>query len=149
MTDEQMVVLASTARAFREACECYVANGPHRYVAGFPRDCCNHVSFLLARYLREQGLGSSRYYFGNRKQQADPPGIETHGWLQFGDVIVDITADQLRGENRPVIVTRDDSLHSQYHWEGDFAYDEYMQLDKDQASHDEMYSGISAHLRSD
>jgi len=73
----------------------------------FPLGACGDASLLLARYLHEAGMGDWEYVNGWKDGRA-------HAWLQQGDLIVDITADQFVESKRPVIVTENNEWHGQF-----------------------------------
>ncbi|SDF61959.1 hypothetical protein [Chitinophaga filiformis] len=56
----------------------------------FPVVACDDASRILSYVLREKELGDWDVIFGEQKIP-----YETHVWLQRGEVIIDITADQL------------------------------------------------------
>lgn len=78
----------------------------------FPKDCCEFSSYLLAEYLMEEC----------DVQQVDKVRGELvrrpynyHVWLVISGFLVDITADQFRTTNMPVIVTDDrNGWHKRY-----------------------------------
>ncbi|HBC3375523.1 TPA: hypothetical protein KDX49_004807 [Vibrio parahaemolyticus] len=91
------------ATRFRDAIEkCHktLGNG----FDDFPSYACGVTSTFLGTYLKEKGLGIFDSYV------ADVPG-GNHAWLQKGDLIVDITADQFDHIKDPVIV----SINSPWH----------------------------------
>jgi hypothetical protein len=73
----------------------------------FPQGSCGDAALLLGRYLRETGFGNPVYISGKRAEYS-------HGWLQLGNVIIDITADQFFDISESVIVTTDDTWHRQF-----------------------------------
>ena len=78
------IVVAATA--FRRALEkCYVSIGGE--FMEFPSYACGPTSELLGVYLKDKGLGNFEYYY------AEVSG-GNHAWLQKGNIVVDITADQ-------------------------------------------------------
>jgi len=67
----------------------------------------------------------------------------SHGWLQLGDLIIDITADQFGSEILPVIVDFEDSLYLQFSPYKFHEYDSYMKFNKSyKSAHNQMYSSI-------
>ena len=58
----------------------------------FPSECCHHAAELLRHYLLENGHDGFEVISGN---QPDKEYCH-HQWLQKGDLVVDITADQFR-----------------------------------------------------
>lgn len=64
----------------------------------FPLDCCKACSFMFGEYLSlTEGAEELRYVWGRR-------GTETHGWLEYGNLIVDFTPDQFPDQDEQVIV---------------------------------------------
>jgi hypothetical protein len=54
----------------------------------FPSGACGDTCEVLAEILKELGYGNSQYVTGLRENG------NSHAWLQFDSIIVDITADQ-------------------------------------------------------
>jgi len=75
--------------------------------SNFPRGSCGEASLFLAKYLEENNCGCFNYILGDREGRS-------HAWLEQGDVIVDITADQFDDNDQPVIVTVNHNWHSQF-----------------------------------
>ena len=70
----------------------------------FPLDSCKATSHILGYVfvrLEEANPAGLQYVWGQR-------GLETHGWLQSGEFIIDLTADQFDDENRSVVVVQRD-----------------------------------------
>lgn len=172
--------LINVSIKFRIAVESYVNNKPYKHLSKFPKGCCKTTSFLLARYLFENGFNKPQYVWGEIPQdkflqESKIPCIRlmsidkelsrrhfktisstskrneytnnslrgTHGWLQLGGVIIDITADQFGAENPSVIVTSNNSFYLQFRPYRFFEYDSYMQFNKSyKLEHDEMYNSI-------
>jgi len=82
----------------------------------FPRGACGDATLLLAKYLEEHGFGSFNYMLGSRNGHS-------HAWLQQGDLIVDITADQFPDVADPVIVTRQSDWHNKFQGEAQHVAD--------------------------
>ncbi|MBB3267709.1 hypothetical protein FHW79_005374 [Azospirillum sp. OGB3] len=79
---------------------------PQDACSNFPTGCCGTVSEVLAEALRRD-LGVAAAYVCGRRY--DDNGTSTHAWIEAGDIIIDVTADQF---GQPaVIVTRDRSWH--------------------------------------
>jgi hypothetical protein len=72
----------------------------------FPRGSCGDASELLGQYLRDSGLGTWNYRFG-----FEPESMNSHEWVEQGQVLADITADQFTDVSDRVIVTTDRSWH--------------------------------------
>lgn len=75
----------------------------------FPRGACGVACDLLAEYLWRHDHGPWRYRWGVAKA---PRG--SHAWLEQGDVIVDITADQFEEITAPVLITTNPAWHLQF-----------------------------------
>jgi hypothetical protein len=76
-------------------------------MAGFPVACCGTVSEVLSVILKQR-YKRVVYICGEQKKSSG--GGRSHAWVQVGDIVVDITADQFDGMS-PVTVTRDSSWH--------------------------------------
>lgn len=74
----------------------------------FPHGWCDDTSRVLAILLREQGEVGFERVCGTRRGSE----TATHVWLQRGELVVDITADQFDDEvSAPVIVSADARWH--------------------------------------
>lgn len=79
-----------------------------QWLSRFPKESCDITCKLLGLYFYDHGFRDFAIMRGNRPDEDDGK----HQWLQFGDTIVDITADQFDGEDQlPVIVTIDSPWH--------------------------------------
>ncbi|MGO7542217.1 hypothetical protein ACC680_26955 [Rhizobium ruizarguesonis] len=88
---------------------------------GFPDGACEDASLLLARFLGENGFGEFRHMAGKR-------GDRSHVWLQQGNVILDITADQFSDfPHGPVYVGTDGDWYEAFagHDSGPADYSKY------------------------
>ena len=75
----------------------------------FPTDHCKATSFAFASYLMTEldfPKSNISYVWGKR-------GLETHGWLQCGDLFVDLTADQFSDNHNPVFIIS--AISSEWH----------------------------------
>lgn len=100
-------------------------------VQSFPRGSCGDVSILLAAYLADHGAGDFDYVCAERGVHVEDGSEDdwtTHAWVQRGDLIVDITADQFAEMVEvPVIVSTDSAWHRGFsvrerHPQADFRY---------------------------
>jgi len=82
-------------------------------LADFPSESCADASFLLGTYLKDNGINGFILIKGKRGESIS---IETHYWLEHGDMIVDITADQFDEINERVVITETNSK-----WYGTFS----------------------------
>lgn len=78
---------------------------------------------MLGHYLKAQGFGTFYYVLGKREEHS-------HAWLQQGEIIIDITADQFPEVDHAVIVTATPTWHggfaSEVLHEADFIiFDQY------------------------
>jgi len=78
-------------------------------VAGFPKDVCGAVCFLLGHYLRANGFPGAEYVNGIRHVDG-----RSHAWIETDGIIVDITGDQFAEVADEVIVTSDNTWHRQF-----------------------------------
>ena len=78
------------------------------------------------------------------------PEDRSHGWLQFGNLFVDITADQFQSENRSVIVTLDPTFYKQFEPHFHFEYDSYMRFnDHYKIEPDSIYESIKGLIKNE
>lgn len=76
------------------------------FLLRFPYGCCGDASNLLAKYLRDNNI-ESEYVWGMR-------GEQSHAWLESGELIIDITADQFPEIKEKILVTTDKSWHREF-----------------------------------
>jgi hypothetical protein len=78
--------------------------------SNFPHACCDDASLLLAAYLSDNGYSGSTRVHGTNGGASEE--LESHVWLTYSDLIIDITADQFTkyGIN-PVVA----SVKSEFH----------------------------------
>lgn len=76
----------------------------------FPLGACADSSLLLGTYLAEQGFGAFHYMLGSYGDEFRG-NFSSHAWLQQGELIVDVTADQFPDITAPVIVTHNSHWH--------------------------------------
>lgn len=98
--------LQEYAAAFRARLDTGRDQLPQEICSHFPAGCCGSVSEVLAKALRRDLGVAAAYVCGSRH---DDKGTSTHGWVEAGDIIVDVTADQFG--QPPVMVTRDRAWH--------------------------------------
>lgn len=101
----------------------------------FPRGSCGDASILLGRYLREIGLGYADYVSGSRDGY-------THGWLEIGPIIIDITADQFGDAPSGIIVSVDAAFHDTFRPVKKAPYDAEECIPEYAAQLDEAYATI-------
>ena len=111
--------LFSLSKTFRSGIELALHTGcfeNDRSFSHFPLGCCGDTADLLGQYLLERDIQTKRicgmYGYGDERNP------QTHAWLQYESVIIDITGDQFynRSEfyfyNLPVYVGSMDQMHS-------------------------------------
>ena len=77
----------------------------------FPRGACGDACLLLGTYLEDQcGFDAFDYVSGERGSHTQDTWT-SHAWLQRGELIVDITADQFPDAPAPVIVAEPSLWH--------------------------------------
>jgi len=111
MTSPTFDTVRTAATVFRQA---LVRMDRDEFVslANFPVGACGDAAPLLGHYLLDQGFGTWTYVNGERPQGNH--GFESHAWIEQEGLIVDITADQFADISDAVIVTTDQSWHSQF-----------------------------------
>ena len=92
------------------------------FLLRYPRGCCGDASNLLAKFLRDNDI-ECEYVWGMMGQQS-------HAWLECGDLIIDITADQFTEIKEKILITTDKSWHKKFEGQtrsdGDFEkFDSY------------------------
>lgn len=92
---------------FRKAIETCNKNKLSVAFLAFPRGSCGDSSLLLARFLKEEGLGEFDYICGSRDS-------ETHAWLKQGDTIIDITSDQFSDGLGRIYIGSKNAFHSSF-----------------------------------
>lgn len=112
-------IIFELANKFRNAIEIARDKGCFRHDISFhkfPLGCCGDASDLLAQYLTKHGIDTlnvcGNYYYD------DPNiGAQSHAWLEYKDIIIDITGDQFKhypeflNYNIPVYVGERDKMH--------------------------------------
>lgn len=92
------------ATLFRRAIEATPKSELPNTFAEFPRGACGDATLLLAKFLEEHDCGAFNYVLGERCEHS-------HAWLQQGELVVDITADQFEDVPGPVIVEHGSAWH--------------------------------------
>jgi hypothetical protein len=95
----------------------------------FPRGACGDCCLILGTYFEEEcGFPPFHYVSAERGSKSDNTW-SSHAWLECGDLIVDITADQFPDAPSGVIVSRSSAWHDGFevdhrsksnlkHWSG-------------------------------
>ena len=129
-----LVLLRIAAKRFRDAIECCDRSELSLGLRFFPRGSCGDVTPLLGAYLHDEGLGKFQYIHGKRGQvepNCDRLRWTSHAWLQTGNIIVDITADQFDEVDEPIIVTDSPDWHNQFRREIKHQFAHYKAYDSE------------------
>lgn len=108
-TPEEVFAVAVAVRNALEASS--VEERPSSW-SGFPRGACGDTSLVLGAFLADVGFREFEYVYGVIDREDG--SISTHGWLQWKNLIVDITADQFADVNEAVIVEDESAWHRRY-----------------------------------
>jgi len=104
MTDEDRI--RELAVRFREAIlKCDRTELPLS-LADFPIESCSDASMLLGTYFKDNGIDGFILIKGKRGEGSS---LETHYWLEHGDLIIDITADQFEDINEGIVISENNS----------------------------------------
>lgn len=77
----------------------------------FPAGCCEFTSFLLAKFLIEKmDISSLKIISGENRFKKS----QRHIWLKFGEVDIDITANQFSSTDRTVFVEANSKWHKRF-----------------------------------
>ena len=99
--------LLKLASVFRKAIEaCKKTSLPETFL-NFPKGACGDATLLLGRFLIEHNYEPFMYMLGER-------GTSSHAWLQRGELIIDITADQFDDCNCAIVVSEQSEWHLQF-----------------------------------
>lgn len=89
----------------------------------FPRGACGDTSLLFGAYLVDHSITGFKWMSGCRGDVRDNTWT-SHAWLQRGNLVVDLTADQFADAPAGVIVMCPSPWHAQFNGEergsGDF-----------------------------
>lgn len=79
----------------------------------FPNAACCDATWLLGTYLNDRGLNGFAHIVGERGNFSDNTR-QLHAWLQYKQLVVDITADQFSDVSEEVIVEIESQWHQQF-----------------------------------
>lgn len=82
----------------------------------FPAGACGDVSLILGHFLLENGFQGFDYVLGELLHDTSEVQLQSHAWLQFDSIVVDITADQFNDVDEKVIVRYNSKWHER--WNG-------------------------------
>ena len=77
----------------------------------FPRGACGDATLLLGALLADSGEHGFGYISAYRGKQSDRTWT-SHAWLQKGNCVIDVTADQFADAPTPVIVASPSNWHA-------------------------------------
>lgn len=89
---------------FRKAIERFDQSTLPITFMNFPKGSCGDAVLLLGTYLIENGYGQFNYALGSRGDAREGT-LQSHVWLERGQLVIDITADQFPEIDESVIVT--------------------------------------------
>lgn len=113
MTDIDTQLIELNVCKFRRALENCPKNLLPISFERFPIGSCGDATLLLGKYLQKKGFGDFDYILGESGTHSDDTW-HSHAWLQKGELIIDITADQFADFEQPVIVTINSPWHKKY-----------------------------------
>lgn len=109
-------------KAIDKAFECGELDN-HITLRSFPKGCCGLVSDMLAEYLLENNI-RTKYILGNWYGETSFD-TQSHAWLSFDNLIIDITGDQFK--NNPTFLNYNQSI---YVGRGNEFYDLFLEQDR-------------------
>lgn len=116
VTEDPIIEIAALAGAFRAALESADRSRLPVTLQAFPQGACGDAALLLAKFLEQHGHGGFDYMLGWRDGWS-------HAWLQRGQLVVDITADQFDEVGEPVIVCDGSPWHAAFDGEAEHVAD--------------------------
>jgi len=100
------------AERFREAIKKCDKTELPLSLSDYPTGSCADASMLLGTYFKDNGIDGFMFIKGKR---GEGDALETHYWLEKGDMLVDITADQFGDINEKIVITETSSAwHSAF-----------------------------------
>ena len=113
LNETMSIQILETARNLRATIErAKSGNASVKWLPRFPENCCNFAANLLLIELSEAGSERLRRMLGTVHDDRGDD-LATHVWVQAGDLVVDIAADQF--EQPKVIVEHRSSWHDSLH----------------------------------
>ncbi len=103
-TDE----IRALAKRFREAILRIPRDQLVDTMKDFPTGACGDTSLLFGALLADNGINGFSYIYGYRGNVHEQTS-QTHAWLQRGNLIVDLTADQFP-DAPPEFIAEEDSV---------------------------------------
>jgi hypothetical protein len=110
----ELAELAAIAARVRQALECVPTDMLPDYWSAFPRGTCGDTSLVLCAFLTDAGFAGFELIFGERGSQEDGT-YSSHVWLQWEQLVIDITADQFVDGPGPVVVAERSEWHRGFH----------------------------------
>lgn len=102
--------LVCVATQFREAMESLNSDLGVTF-SHFPSGACGDAVLVLGAHLKDIGLGEFNYMVGNY-HGIKGDSWSSHAWLQGGQLVIDITADQFPDVDDKVIISNNSIWHS-------------------------------------
>jgi len=118
------VVAAIASEEFQSECS-------FRCLQRFPVGCCKIASLLYGRFITDNGAADGFIYVSGENHE---PEYESHFWIEWQHVIVDITAHQFSEVTEVVFVGHDRSWHDRvYPKQQQWSYSSAMEFNDDYA----------------
>ena len=105
--------LEAVATHFRSTLESADKESLPEPFRAFPHGSCDVASQALGVRIRET-LGLVCLVRANGTRYRPEGNTQSHAWLVYGDLIIDVTADQFGEGQEPVMVTRNSSWHKEF-----------------------------------
>ncbi|WP_322978803.1 hypothetical protein [Pseudomonas sp. C11] len=105
--------LFEIATKFRKAIESLPFDKKLDGLKEFPIGACGDTAFLLGAYLNDLGIEGFHYVCGTKGSHANNTWL-THAWLQKGDLVIDITADQFTDITTAIVIAERSTWHATF-----------------------------------
>jgi hypothetical protein len=125
--------LLAMARRFRKGIELIQPSQRPICMQSFPCGACGDTSLLFGAYLVDHGMHGFLYVSGDRGSKNDNSWT-SHAWLQKGQLVIDLTADQFPDAPTDVIVAEPSKWHKTF------------STDREQCSDFREWSGFGADI---
>lgn len=133
---EKYRALRTVVKEFRACLELANRGGLTIGLRDFPSGACGDATLLLGTFLSDRGFGQFNYVCGERGN-IPTEDWTSHAWLQKGNLVVDITADQFDDNDGKVIVSENSAWHRQFTVEEEHSacYRNYDEHTREQLDH--------------
>jgi hypothetical protein len=138
--------LKIAATRFREALESIPSDERTITLQRFPIGACGDATLLLGTYLIETEEEPFDYMLGETNEDHEDSRWSSHAWLQRGDLVVDISADQFPEIDERIVVTLDSPWHKSLNGEAQHVADFKIYADNTMNPLSGMYRIIRARM---